>query len=263
MYAELEKLFSMDDNKMMQNLSKSLFPAQQQAGAVAETGSKAFNGQNRGTAFGLPTKPMIVEQFTKMGDEDMDLLTAKERTARRMAANLTFRTPGVKGAAMEQAVSVLDDDYGWRAIQHVKVVAAAKQHPVLARRVNSLVANQIGALAIEYSGTLTSLQGFNANNLSMVGNTLVYKSSAILGQDKTQADQEVPAFVARFNRTIDVAQRYSRVGVLDATKFTTSQEFLNTVQTAVKQQQEEVVQPKSTGTEYVRDADGNIVLKRG
>lgn len=263
MYAELEKLFAMKDNKQMQSLSKSLFPAQQQAADAANIGGRAFAPQNRGTTFGMPSKLQVIDQFTQMGDGNLDNLNAKDKTARRIAANLTLRTPGVKGPAMENAVADLDDDFGWRAIQNTKVVASAKAHPVLARRVNVLVGNQIAALAFEYTNSLTGLTGFNADNLEMQGNTLVYTPTFKQGAEATDADRAVPAFVQRFNVAASVAQRYSRVGVLDATKFTTSDAFFNTIKTATEQQQKEVLKPKPSGTEFVRDSNGNIVLKRG
>ena len=268
-FLAFKKFLNEKDNPTMARLQQQLFDDAANAASLRKAMGSSANGGNivgANRQFGMPSNDMLVHQYANINDGQFEQLNAQEKTARRMAANFVMRTPTASVEAIQGAVQTLQGDYGWRAIQNRDVVATAMKHPIVAQRVVSLQTNQTAALAMAYTTELENLQGFNAKNLEIVGGQLVYKKGEQLrAQDKSEADFEVPAFVARFNRAVTTSNMYSRVGVLSADKYTTPEAYLKTIQTAVKkQQQEETPVVKDTGIrEFVRDDDGNIVLKRG
>lgn len=268
-FLAFKKFLNEKDNPTMARLQQQLFSDAANAASLrGAMGDSAQGGNIVGAnrQFGMPSNDMLVNQYANINDGNFAQLNGQQKTARRMAANFIMRTPKASPAAVQGAVATLQGDYGWRAIQNRDVVATAMEHPIVAQRVVALQTNQTGALAMAYTTEIENLQGFNANNLRIVDGQLVYKDGDFIqGRDASEADQEVPAFVARFNRAVDTSSMYARVGILNETKFTTPEAYLRTIQTAVKKQQsEETPKPKDTGIpEFVRDDDGNIVLKRG
>lgn len=154
-------------------------------------------------------------------------------------------------------------EHFWTAYATKGVELRVKDSPKASEEFKIQHAQQTAGLAEEYAAVLQS-QGFNSKGLVFTGSTLQYVPEATTGispnPTTTRTNNDVKAFVRRFNRANGISAQYGRVGVLPKTDYgakdgkSATQNYFGLITEASK-----ALQPPSGTVKWVLDDNGKPV----